>query len=287
MTIDLTNSTIGNYVNDISNNFNRAIVSPLNAFGLGGFVFDIDGESTTTLSTDITDHYAEDNTTINDNIAVKPTIVLLKNYVGEVVDRRDNSTNTPVQQVVQKLTTLNSYLPPLAQAATQLQSVLNTPTTLDSIANVTNPAANLYALVKNALQNTSRQKQAYQFFKALRDQKILVGVQTAHEFLTNMAVKDVIAIQGEGTKYMSSFAITLKQMRFAQTITVSGLFAQNASNPAAATPSTQADAQGRNVEQSQDTVQLGATNGTQPSDAQEGVLSGSGSFLDIAPGGSL
>ncbi len=48
-TLDLISSAIKGYV-----------VSPLNAFGIGGFVFNVQGDGVAQLSTDITDHYTED-----------------------------------------------------------------------------------------------------------------------------------------------------------------------------------------------------------------------------------
>ena len=44
----------------ITNNFDKFIVRPLNAFGLGGFIFDIEGDATVNLNTEITDHFTED-----------------------------------------------------------------------------------------------------------------------------------------------------------------------------------------------------------------------------------
>ena len=41
--------------------FQNYIVAPINAFGLGGFLFDTPGESIAHLGAEITDHYTEDN----------------------------------------------------------------------------------------------------------------------------------------------------------------------------------------------------------------------------------
>lgn len=203
----------------ISNNFNKYIVSPLNAFGLGGFVFDNEDESKINLSADITDHYSESNVAIQDHIAVKPKKVTLRNFVGELVHRRDNTTNTTVQQVVRKLTILDSFLPQLSDAASQARDLFLTENSeLDagelSFDSAVRGATDLYSLVQNLSPPTKRQQQAYMFFKALMEQKIIVSVQTPFEFMNNMAIESIEAIQPPDTQDISEFAITLKEIRF-------------------------------------------------------------------------
>ncbi len=209
----------------IQENFSKYIVTPVNAFGLGGFVFDIEGENTITLTSDITDHYLEDNSAAQDHIAVKPQIVSLRSYVGELVYQVDPNTNTNLQKAVQKLTILNAYLPVLSKAAQQIQSSL----TLGSQAftsggvlklassalrpPVLNNIVDLWALTKNLNPAANKQQQAYLYFKALQEQKMLVSLQTPFEFVTNMAIETIVATQEETTRTMSDFSITLKKIR--------------------------------------------------------------------------
>lgn len=218
MTIDL---------NLIRENFNGYVVSPLNAFGLGGFVFDIEGDIQANLQTEITDHYIETNQAIQDHIAIKPLEITLKNYVGELVYRKDSETNTIPQQLTRKLTTVSSYLPVLTDAAVQAKELLSQDlsTTLNEfslsdIPSITNDVVDLWSLTKNLNPAASSQQQAYLYFKALLQQKILVSVQTPFEFATNMAVKSIMATQPEESSSISDFAITLKQIRTVSTDTV-------------------------------------------------------------------
>ena len=163
----LANADFETTVGLVKNSFAKYIVRPLNAFGLGGFVFDTEDETTINLSTEITDHFSESNSSIQDHIAVKPKKITLKSYVGELVYRRDNSTNQPTQNLVRKLTVLNNYLPLLSQAATQARKIY-----LGGISNVnTNgisfdasvrKAVDIFGAVKNLTPPTSRQEQAYQ-----------------------------------------------------------------------------------------------------------------------------
>lgn len=220
----------------IQQSFTKFIVTPANAFGLGGFVFDIEGETSIQLTADITDHYLEDNSTVQDNIAIRPQRVILKSYVGEVVYQVDRSTNTPVQQVVQKLTTLNAYLPVLSKAAQQIQSSLSIASqsfTSNGISGLSSSAASLlnspnlnnvvdlWALTRNLNPAATKQQQAYLYFKALMEQKILVSLQTPFEFITNMAIENITATQDENTRSMCDFSITLKKIRTVEVKTIS------------------------------------------------------------------
>lgn len=209
------------------------VVAPLNAFGLGGFMFNVQGEAHSQLSAEITDHYSEDNKAIQDHIAIKPKRITLKGYIGELVYEAPGSSNsTFTQKVPQKLTIISSFLPVLSAAAQQAQEILANPTnaaiTLNSVAGQLPAASNLYALIKNSLGafgDMQNQQNAYNFFNACREQKVLMGIQTPWEFLTNMAIETIDAVQTEETIFISDFSITFKQIRIAQTTSI---FAQGA-----------------------------------------------------------
>lgn len=200
------------------------VVKPINAFGLGGFVFDSEGETNANLTAEITDHFVEDGTTISDHIAIKPKKITLKNYVGELVYRQDDSTDTPVQKAVQKLTTVSAYLPSITEMAQQVLDLRRTgELNLETIGNLNfsktiNRVTDYWAIAKNILGTGSRQQQAYSYFKAMYEQKLLVSVQTPFEFMNSMAIESITAIQEENEKYVSNFSITLKEIRTAKDI---------------------------------------------------------------------
>lgn len=204
------------------------VVAPLNAFGLGGYVFDVQGEAQAVLSNEITDHYTEDNKAIQDHIAVKPKRITLRGYVGEVVyaGSRVSGAAQAVQQVTQKLTVVSAYLPLLTASAIQaqeiLQSPLNSTVTLNAVESAIPSAANVYGLVKNmlgAFGPEAKQQNAYQYFDACRQQAVLMGIQTPWEFLTNMVIETIEAVQSEDSIFISDFSITFKQIRIAATQT--------------------------------------------------------------------
>lgn len=238
------NSAISS-LNTLSTSLNQYVVSPLNAFGLAGFVFDIMGEARAELTNEITDHYVENNSVVQDHISVKPKRVVLRNYVGEVVSpAAGSSVSSTVNTVTQKLTQLTAFLPSLAAGAQQAQTIytdsqsgaLSIPTG-QSIQAAAGAAANLYGLVQNLITSqNNKQQAAYQFFKAMRDTRQLFAIQTPFEFMTNMAIESIVAIQPEESQYISNFVITLKEIRMASTTTTAVAGSSGTSTPAGSLP---------------------------------------------------
>lgn len=217
-------------LDDLSNAIQNYVVAPLNAFGLGGYLFDAQGESLANLSADITDHYSEDNRALQDHIAIRPTRITLKGYVGELVYGNTDATTGIIATLTQKLTEINAFLPVLSAAATQAQQAIQQP----SESNLTlSSVADLYGTIRNflpALGKEAKQANAYLYFKSCMQQGILMGVQTPWEFMTNMAVESIVALQPENTISISDFSITFKQIRIASTATTAyaGATAQGA-----------------------------------------------------------
>lgn len=213
---------------DITSALQSYVVAPLNAFGLGGFIFDLQTEEVATLQAEITDHYTEDNKAIQDHIALRPKRITLKGYVGELVYTQPNGNSpTPTQIVTQKLTELSAFLPQLSAAAVQAQAAISginsASNILTSLTAAIPAAANIYSLVQNAIGattgNTQRQQSAYQFFAACQAGGVLMGVQTPWEFLTNMAIESIVAIQQEDSIFVTDFAVTFKQIRIVRSST--------------------------------------------------------------------
>jgi len=236
---------------------------------IGEFLFDIEGTSQITLEADITDHYVEDNTAIQDHIALKPEKITLKGYQGEVVTT-EQIQNKTTAQLISKLgvtshwqnnlstvkNTLSKYNnnilvkifnPPLTQYTKAMQQAISTaqsinPNSLTSLVsdlkngnfkgvynalknlqnNDTAVTTNIWQTIKNTGINSTRQQQAYDLFKQLWKNKVLVTVQTpfGHDTSEYFSIESVTAIQNEETKFMSDFQIILKRIRWAKTKTV-------------------------------------------------------------------
>lgn len=113
-------------------------------------IFDIAKDWSAELTSDITDYYVEDNTPVQDHIALKPKIVTISGYQGELVSRTEQSStlgltaikqgqviagimqnikNANLQALAQKLdilNPLNPVLPPqVAQARAKISRAVN------------------------------------------------------------------------------------------------------------------------------------------------------------------
>ena len=209
-TTDTVNSLVGQYV-----------ISPIANLGLAGFAFDIFEEQKIELSSDITDHYTEQNTAVQDNISNKPLVCTLRGFIAEQVTERAEPTGELVE-LTQKLTTISSYVPIVTGAAKQLNNFLTdakTNTRKENIDEAIGTGVDLFKAFKELNPPKTKQAKAYNFLKALYDAKQLCGVDTPFGFLKNMAIQNIVITQGNNS-FQSDLSVTLKQIRFATTQTV-------------------------------------------------------------------
>ena len=90
--VQKANSGISNATGFLDNKANT-LLKPKSAKGISGFLFDVPDTESLTLSADITDHYTENNSYVNDHIVRKPTTVNLSGFIGELVSRNSSERN--------------------------------------------------------------------------------------------------------------------------------------------------------------------------------------------------
>lgn len=195
---------------------------------ISGFLFDVKGRDELNLTSDITDHYIEDNSAIQDHIAIKPITIRLNGFVGEVRTNYDaNTWQNTIATYASKSTAL-SYLAP--EITTQAKSVFNQMERLyglyekanNSIYSKDDPTKrNLYNTFKGtaAAQTETRQQEAFQYFKKSWQARQTFTIQTPWQTLKQMAITNLRATQYDETKFVTEFEITFKQLRFASTLT--------------------------------------------------------------------
>lgn len=227
----------------------QAIVTVEN---IASFAFDIVATCEHTLESDITDHYIEDNSFIQDHWALKPEKIVLKNFQGESV--YTNTTSKIKVKLLPKLeiggvdstSTLtqnnnemmkNIIKTTLTQEHEQLKNDIikiskeqkfnsqGAPIPPPPVPTFSSSLPQLNTNANTGNFSNARQKYAYDYFKKLRANRTLVSCVTPFGSFSNMAIDKIVAFQDEDTKTMSSFTITLKEIRFADTILVS--FSQN------------------------------------------------------------
>lgn len=197
-------------------------------------LFHYEGEQTAHIQSDITDHYVEDNTALQDQIALKPEEITTHGFIGEL----NNVPPAPlaiVQAVADKLTTIGAYLPTVS--ATALIAYNEAFQLYQIGANAVNSAVSAWNTVTGLggatggenvigssgqttiLPNQTKQQLMFQQFYGYWRMRTLFTVQTPWAIFKNMAIKDLIALQDAVTNTITDFNVTFKMIRFAQTQT--------------------------------------------------------------------
>lgn len=242
------------------------------------FMFDYEGEQSVSLESDITDHYVEDNTAVQDQIALKPETITVRGYVGELNDIAPGVLAV-VQSAAEKLTAIGSYVPQLSATALiayqeafflyqTAAAVANAAiAAVDGLANITS-GGNGQAVVgstglKSATSSQNNQQAMFQKLYGYWRARTLFTVQTPWAVFQNMAIKSIKAIQDPDTDKISDFEVSFKMIRVASS-TSSGGFSN-----------LPAYLQGRFATQASDTQDLGTATPSEGPSLTDG-LSGMG-----------
>lgn len=170
------------------------------------FLFDFEGEQVVELKTETTDHYIENNSAIQDHIAIKPVRIMTTGFVAELNDIAPADLNPAVLFLQEKLTVIAAYTPSLTTTALLAY-------------NAAFQAYQVAALAKSAVQSwggstQNKQQKAFQKFSAYLNQRVLFIVQTPWAVYQNMVIESIRAVQSEDTRTVSDFAVTFKQLNF-------------------------------------------------------------------------
>ena len=204
------------------------------------FLFNYEGEQSVQLESDITDHYIQDNTALQDQIAIRPPIINTHGFIGELTDISPPAL-APIKTLADKLTLVSAYTPALSVSA---QIAYNTAFQLYQVAqNAINAAVSSWSSINGTpsesvisgnadfpialAPNQNKQQQAFQILYGYWQARTLFTVQTPWAVFQNMAIKSMRPIQDAETAYITSFEMSFKQMRFAQTATSNGTVGSN------------------------------------------------------------
>lgn len=201
-------------------------------------VFNYEGEQTVSLESDITDHYVEDNTAIQDQVALRPEIITTHGFIGELNDVVPSALK-PLNALAEKLTVISAYTPVLSETAILAYneafflyqvaaSVLNSG--VSSWASI-NGTGGENVVDSNGLQtgvfdattgqisnNQSKQQIAFQQFYGYWRARTLFTVQTPWAVFQNMAIVSLRAIQDAETRVITDFEVRFKMIRFSNTL---------------------------------------------------------------------
>lgn len=194
------------------------------------FLFDYEAEQFGLFESDITDHFTENNNSIEDQIALKPEMITTSGFIAELNDI--SPIPIPgIQAVPNKLTTIEAYVP---QLTTTALLAYNQATFLTAVAlNAANNAVSSWETIQGeASQNEvdafgltpgtiqNKQQAAFAQLYGYWSQRTLFTIQTPWALFSDMAILSLKPVQSGETRVITNFEITFKRIRFASTDTV-------------------------------------------------------------------
>jgi len=215
------------YLDTLANNY---ILKPANAKGLAGFVFDYEGDTQVDVVSEITDHYTEQNTFINDHAAQKPQRITLRGFVGEIVSNPNLGVigilNTLQTKLTQLPALLGKYTPSQLQkisaATSQATAVVN------KVDNTISTVQNVVGLFIGSSAAPTHQQLAYQNLFALWSNNAVFTLDTPFHYFKSVMIERMMFVQDETTKEWSEISVTVKEVRFINPSTTGGLSPQQA-----------------------------------------------------------
>ncbi len=197
-------------------------------------LFNYEGEQTVSLTSDITDHYIEDNTAIQDQIALKPETITTHGFIGELNNVVPPAL-APLKQAAEKLTVIGAYVPELTTTA-QLayanalqiyqvgQNASNAAVAAWNSIAKTNYGSTTLAGTNLTVEGVQTQQQlAFQQFYGYWRSRTLFTVQTPWAIFKDMAILSLRAIQDSETRMITDFEVTFKMIRTATTLSTTSI----------------------------------------------------------------
>lgn len=209
------------------------------------FVFDLKKDYKLNLSSDITDHYVEDNVAIQDHIGLKPIIIEVVGSIGEVrlneKDRFDRVTKDKGNLTAEKeFSAVDSYLNRMGSLTSFAPNIMNQARDIyDSAKNVYNTANKTINFVKDptgkdkkptgsGIDYTERYTESqiedsWQFywidwFKTQWWKRASFSIVTPYGVFGDMYIMELNATQPEQSRYVTNLNIKFKQIRKAKIV---------------------------------------------------------------------
>ena len=184
------------------------------------YLFDTRGEEEATLESDITDNWVEANYTIQDHIGLKPMVITLSGYVGELTNKLPKELeDLQKADIPSKLSAVSPFMPELT---TQTQYIMNRTQELYGIYEKANKTVSRIEETLKGIavpQGVNNQQAIFDKFYQNWQKRRLNTVYTPFGVFDNMAIMSLHARQDEDSSYISEFRVTFKQIRIADQIT--------------------------------------------------------------------
>lgn len=207
----------------------KAVVNILGATGIAGFKFHIPETELVRFENEITDHYIDTNSAIQDHIAQKPITITLTGLVGDYF-YSNNKLEDMLALVIPTLTLVKEFLPEVRKVTSFLKlKKYDQTATVDVNGQIVSgvgaekynfSAMDLFALFQSLYKLKSAQTRAFLFFECMWKSRALFSVETTWKRYDNMVIQS-LQPKRDNNADITEFSITFKQLSFAQTMTES------------------------------------------------------------------
>lgn len=196
----------------------NTLLSPKSLKGISGFLFDVPDLDSINLNWDITDHYTESNSFLNDHKVKKPVIITLTGFVGELVFRAPEGVEGAIQAISNRLETVEAYFGDATPGAVQeaQRVVQQAQSAISAINQTLDKAQNIIGFFEGEGPEETAQQKAFRQLNSLGDEVIL-SVQTPWEFYDDMTIQAISFSQDGTTNDITDISVTLKQIRISDT----------------------------------------------------------------------
>lgn len=205
----------------------KAVVNILSATGIAGFKFHIPETEIVKFENDITDHYVDTNTAVQDHIAQKPITITLTGLVGDYF-YSNNKLEDLVALIIPTMTLVKEFLPEIRNATSFLKlRKYNQETKLTADGQIAAGldaekykfnAMDLFTLFQSLYKLKSAQTRAFIFFECMWKSRALFSVETTWKRYDNMVIQSLQPKRDKNAD-ITEFSITFKQISFTQTLT--------------------------------------------------------------------
>lgn len=179
--------------------------------------FNIVNSDEGTWTSDITDHYVEDGTTVQDNIVIQPVEFTISGLIGEQVFKDElpdvtsqiSNTLSKLKPIAALAPIVSNYSKAVVNASYYVENEVNKiKNVVDSIKDKT--------FFKDATQKSKWQTTVAEKLAQMQQSRTLCTLDCDLGNFRNMAIKS-IRIKQEDTTMQSDLVVELKQIRFVET----------------------------------------------------------------------
>ena len=193
-------------------NIGEAIVSILSNTGIAGFKFHVPQSEQINMESDITDHYIDTGSAVQDHISRKPVTITVRGYQGEYY-YTVHPIESALSLVTPTLSLVKQFLPSLRAATQKIKNAKASQVFSKTFLKQSDSlnAIDLFKIFQDLYKITSAQTRAFMFFEALWRSEALFTVETSWKRYDNMAIQKIVPLRDNNAD-ITDFTVTFKQI---------------------------------------------------------------------------